>query len=154
MIALAVVASACSGPREAADGEDADDLPTPTVRMSDYEDFDPSEYREVAVRPGPELEHDVPQRLMEGRADEGIEAQVQGFRVQVFSSLDKDQAVEREEAARSTTEMPVYMVYMQPYYRVRVGNFTSREAAERARSALAQRFPDAFIVPDTVEITR
>src|SRR5690606_41819415 len=40
------------------------------------------------------------------------------------------------------------------YYRVRMGNFRSREAAERAREFLAQRFPDAFIVPDTVEITR
>ena len=154
IVMLALFAGACAGPREATDSEDADELPTPTVRMADYEDFDPSAYREEAVRPGVDLEHDVPPRLMEGRADEGIRAQVQGYRVQVFSSLDKTQAVEHEEAAKTITEMPVYMVYMQPYYRVRVGNFTSREAAEQARSNLAQRFPDAFIVPDTVEITR
>lgn len=154
IVMLATSVAACSGPREATDGEDADELPTPTVRMSDYEDFDPSEYREVAVRPGVEVEHDVPESLMEGRADEGIRDQVRGYRVQVYSSLNKDEAVQREETAKSLTEMPVYMVYMQPYYRVRVGNFTSREAAERARSALAQQFPDAFIVPDTVEITR
>ena len=154
VVVLALFASACAGPREATDVEDTDDLPTPTVRMADYEDFDPSEYREEAVRAGVDLEHDVPERLLEGRADEGIRAQVQGYRVQVYSSLDKSQAVEHEEAAKTFSEMPVYMVYMQPYYRVRVGNFTSREAAERARSNLAQRFPDAFIVPDTVEITR
>jgi hypothetical protein len=37
---------------------------------------------------------------------------------------------------------------------VRIGNFTSRAAAESARSYLAPRFPEAFIVPDTISVTR
>lgn len=166
LVVFSVLLSACAGPREATDPEDADELPVPAVQMSDYEDFDPSPYREAAVEAAVDVEHDVPNRLMEGRADEGVTAQVQGYRVQVYSSLNRDEAIAQEEAAKSwwssnqeeappgVSALPVYRVYIQPYYRVRVGNFRSREAAERARNFLSQRFPEAFIVPDTVEITR
>ncbi len=166
MLGLALILSACSGPREVVDDDEPDELPTPAVQMSDYEDFDPAPYREAERTPATEIAHDVPDALMEGRADEGVTATVRGYRVQVFSTLDRDEAIAQEEAAKSWWEsnaeaappgvgmMPVYRVYIQPYYRVRMGNFRSREAAERAREFLAQRFPDAFIVPDTVEITR
>jgi len=134
--------------------------------MADFEDFDPSPYREREVADAEEIEHDVPERLMEGRADEGMQAQVQGYRVQVHISLNRDEAIAQEESAKSWIESnqsiapggvsvsSVYRVYSQPYYRIRVGDFTSREAAEQARNFLAQRFPDASIVPDTVQITR
>lgn len=162
IVILAVVLAACAGPREAVEPEDADELPIPAVQMSDYEDFDAAPYREADDVPAEAVEHDVPTRLMEGRADEGVTAQVSGYRIQVYQSLNRDEAIAQEEEVQSWLDsnseaapaMPVYRVYMQPYYRVRVGNFRSREAAERARNILAQRFPDAFIVPDTVEITR
>lgn len=164
-----VLVSACAGPREAAEpAEEAGELPTPAVVLAEYEDFDPSPYEEDVIGPAVRLEHDVPAALMEGRADEGIRREVQGFRIQLHSSLDKDAALGVEEEARdwlgsaestspagiSSGDPPVYVVYIQPYYRVRVGNFTSRQAAERARQYLSQRFPDAFIVPDTVVVTR
>lgn len=166
VVLLTITLAACAGPREATDGEDADELPTPAVRMSDFEDFDPSPYRESDVGDVADIEHDVPEPLMEGRADEGIQAQVEGYRVQVYISLNRDEAITQEEAAKSWIESnesaapggvsvsSVFRVYSQPYYRIRVGNFTSREAAEQARNFLAQRFPDASIVPDTVQITR
>ena len=162
LLTLAVVLAACAGPRETVEPENADELPIPAVQMSDYEDFDAAPYREADIAPAEAVEHDVPTRLMEGRADEGVTAQVSGYRIQVYQSLNRDEAIAQEEEVQSWLDsnseaapaLPVYRVYMQPYYRVRVGNFGSREAAERARNFLSQRFPDAFIVPDTVEITR
>lgn len=164
---LLVFVSACAGLREATEpAEEADELPTPEVDMAQYEDFDPTPYEEPDLAPAPSFEHDVPERLMEGRADEGVTSEVQGFRIQVHSSLDKGTAVEVEEEVKEwlradeqpapsyAGDLPIYVVYMQPYYRVRIGNFASRERAERARQYLEQRFPDAFIVPDTVSITR
>ena len=50
--------------------------------------------------------------------------------------------------------MPVHTVYRQPYYRVRVGNFTSRSEAERALQFLSPRYGDAFIVRDDVTVTQ
>ncbi len=169
-LSLALVfLAACAGPREATDPvEDADELPTPEVQMSDYEDFDSSTYTEPPPGADPGIEHDVPASLMEGRADSGVESNVRGFRVQVFQTLDKNSAVDLEEDAKAWwsevqeeappgllgDDMAISVVYMQPYYRVRIGNFTSRDAAERARSYLTRRFPDAFIVPDTITVTR
>ena len=168
-IAAVILLSACAGSREATGpSEPADDLPTPAVRMSDYEDFDASVYRETAPQVNTRLEHDVPDKLMAGTADTGVRSTVQGYRVQIYSTLDKSTALQQEEGAKSwwrangdsappglfSDELTVNVVYIQPYYRVRLGNFTSRASAERARAFLAQRYPDAFIVPDTVTVTR
>lgn len=167
--ALLLLVSACSGSRESSRStEPGDELPTPQVQHSDYEDFDASAYREPAPRVATDIEHDVPEDLMLGRADSGVRSTVQGFRVQVFTTLDKNVAVEQEEGAKAwwsenqgnapaglfSSELPVSVVYIQPYYRVRIGNFTSRESAEQALDFLSRRFPEAFIVPDTVTVTR
>lgn len=169
LAAFIMLLSACAGPRETTGpAEPADELPTPAVRMSDYEDFDASAYRETAPQAAAALEHDVPSKLMAGTADTGVRSTVQGYRIQVYSTLDKNTALQQEEEAKSwwrankdsaptglfSDDLDVYVVYIQPYYRVRIGNFTSRDAADRARSFLAQRFPDAFIVPDAVTVTR
>ena len=167
-LTLVFLAACASSRGTSGPAEPAEELPTPEVQMSDYEDFDPSAYREPAPAVELGIEHDVPENLMEGRADSGIRTNVQGFRVQVFSTLDKNDAVQQEEAAKDwwrvtqqdappgvfSDEMPVSIVYIQPYYRVRIGNFTSRAAAESARTYLAPRFPEAFIVPDTISVTR
>ncbi len=161
--------SACAGSREASGpAEPADELPTPEVRMSDYEDFDPSAYREQPPETAAGIEHDVPDKLMQGTADTGVRSTIQGYRIQVYSTLDKSTALQQEEDVKAwfrdngdmappglfSNELAVNVVYIQPYYRVRLGNFTSRDAAERARKFVTQRYSDAFIVPDTVTITR
>lgn len=169
-VAALLLLAACSGPQAGRDvqPEAPEELPTPAVDLSDYEDFDPSAYPDEAPAQE-EIRHDVPRSLMEGRAAAGTTTTASGFRVQIFSTLDKSAAVTAEEEAKAwwqaeqstgaapglfPDDLPIYTVYRQPYYRVRVGNFTSRAAAERARTYLARRFPEAFIVPDTVTIRR
>lgn len=169
LLASLVLLGACAGSRDArGPAEPADELPTPEVRMSDFEDFDPSIYRERPPDVAVTVEHDVPDDLMQGTADTGVRSTVQGYRIQVYSTLDKNTAVDQEEDVKAWwrerrnsappglfgDDLDVNVVYIQPYYRVRLGNFTSRSAADRARSFVTQRFPDAFIVPDTVTITR
>ncbi|PSQ84464.1 MAG: hypothetical protein BRD44_00860 [Bacteroidetes bacterium QS_7_67_15] len=60
----------------------------------------------------------------------------------------------RYSPRRINDGMPVHTVYRQPYYRVRVGNFTSRSEAERALQFLSSRYGDAFIVRDDVTVTQ
>lgn len=139
------------------------------VDLSRYEDFDPAPYREEAPAVREEIEHDVPARLLSGRADAGVERTVQGFRVQILSSKDRDAAERaavqaeqwwREQAGEApgdlfaADDLPVYTVFRQPYYRVRVGNFTSRAEAERALEYLSKRYSDAFIARDEVTVTQ
>lgn len=105
---------------------------------------------------------------MGGRSTAGTTTTVQGFRVQVYSTLDKTEAVNLEEQARAwwqaqqggapaglmPGQLPIYTLFIQPYYRVRIGNFRTRAEAEQARRFLQSRFPDAFIVPDRVTVRR
>ncbi len=94
---------------------------------------------------------------------------VQGFRVQIQQTPQKaqaDQAVSRvsawwrslppaqRPAGLNGKTAPVYVQWKQPYYRVRVGNFATRAAAEQALRKLAAQYPTAFIVPETVTVVQ
>lgn len=169
-VLLLLLLPACKTTGSAADDGDAPvEPPEEQVDLSRYEDFDPAPYREEAPDPREEgIEHDVPASLMGGRADAGVQQTVQGYRVQVFSSRDKaaaDDEISRvnqwwnANAAGApeglfSDDLPVYVVYRQPYYRVRIGNFTSRAEAERALQYLHQRYGDAFISRGQVTVTR
>lgn len=95
---------------------------------------------------------------------------LQGFRIQLVTTPEKDaadayveQAIDwwaalpagrRPDYLATGNELDVKIAWRQPYYRVRVGSFASRAEAEAALEAVRARFPDAFIVPDTVTVTR
>ncbi len=145
-------------------------LPTPVVDISRYENFDPSPYPDAPPDTLATVAHDVPAQLMEGRAAEGLRSEVPGFRVQIFSSIERNAATGAQENVQAWWRqqhdegtvpeeifpegLPVYNVYSQPYYRIRVGDFLSREEAQTLHSVLVRHFTDAFIVPDTIIITR
>ncbi len=74
-------------------------------------------------------------------------AQVYGYRVQVMAALKEENANRLAEELRSKIDKPVYIEYIAPYYKVRVGDFLSREEAERFRDTLrSMGYYDAFIV--------
>ncbi len=140
------------------------------VETARIEQFDPSPWPDAPLDTLTTIVHDVPAHLMEGRAAEGLQAEIPGFRVQIFSSIERDETVEAQENVqiwwREQREegaipedlfpegLPVHSVYSQPYYRIRIGDFLSREEAQALHRILARRFTDAFIVPDTIIITR
>lgn len=171
LLVLALSLAACAGSRPVAPVEPAP-LPEPAAPapppVEDYEDFDPSPYRDAPPSLTTSIEHDVPARLMAGRAAAGTARTVQGFRIQIANVPSKDAADEQVEAAIRwyaeqraagrtgglfrAADAPVYTIYRQPYYRVRVGNFATRAAANQALGAVAARFPGALVVPDTVTV--
>lgn len=172
LVLLLVVASACSGPREAS----TPDVPGPDERearkyaLSEFEDFDPRPYSDVALEQSRTVEHDVPQQLLDGRVEEQSMKTVDGYRIQIFSSQNKREADQRANdviawwnASRddsefeasypgNTAQPPVYIVFRQPYYRVRLGNFAERKEALAFTQIVAKRFPDAFVLPDRVTV--
>ena len=147
--------------------EEDDALPQPReVNLADYEDFDASPYREEAPQADEDITHDVPEELMTGRSGAGELVTMQGYRIQVFSTLEKGQAEDHrqkmaswwqqqfQEGEGTSSDSPVVIRYKQPYYRVRLGNFTSRSAAERVLSSVKEQYDSAFIVPDEVTVRR
>jgi hypothetical protein len=165
VVILSLALGACAGIRDP-EIHRAPEQPVTHVNVGDFEDFDASPYREEVARVAV-VQHDVPSRLMDGEAPRTTTRTVQGFRIQVLSSVDKaeaDRAVDeamswwsanRGEAPQGLfgSQLPVYVVYQQPYYRVRIGNFATRADAQRRLDFVRRQYPGAFLAPDTVTIT-
>ncbi|HET6569543.1 MAG TPA: SPOR domain-containing protein [Rhodothermales bacterium] len=146
--------------------KEAEEERAQVINHAAYEDFDPAPYEEAAADSA--IHHDVPEALMQGRADAGLAQTVRGYRIQLTQTQDKDAADAavneamvwwREQAGLpgapaffKQQDAPVYILYRQPYYRVRVGNFASRDEAQEAAAYILLRFPGAAVVPDTVTL--
>ena len=76
---------------------------------------------------------------------------VYGYRVQIFAFESMERAEAAAQEARIRVDLPVYVEYIPPYYKVRVGDFLIREEAEKVRNQLRlSGYPDAFLVETLV----
>lgn len=76
-----------------------------------------------------------------------------GFRVQIFASETNDGAERMASQARFRVTEGVYVEYIYPYYKVRVGDCASREAADGLKARLVSMgYRDAFVVPTQINI--
>ena len=134
---------------------------------SEVEKLNPANYPDSAVVLDDTIVHDVPEILMTSSADDGVVEEVDGFRVQVFSSVDRNEAVNAEESLRrwlrtkTVVELDslglfssgeIVSLYRQPYYRVRIGAFMTREEASPLSEVMRRIYPSTLVVPDLIEI--
>lgn len=84
-----------------------------------------------------------------------------GFRVQVFSGnnqrLSKDEAFQKEKEVKELMpELPTYIKYDAPFWKLRVGDFQTHEEAYHLLRELMAAFPsygkEMYIVDDKVRI--
>ncbi len=133
------------------------------------ETFDEASYPTEAPVVDVEVVHDVPDALLAGSVGQNLTGLQQGWRIQVVFAREKavaDQAVDNVHGWLSrmrgvypdTTvfqqSLPVYNVYVQPYFRVRVGNFTTRDSAEELLAKMIADYPKAFVVVDQINVRR
>ena len=176
LLAVALSVSACSGLRPVEPETPETGGPGEAPAYPAYESFDPSGYdAQPQATTGP-VAHDVPARVMEGRVEvpggstapapaprEPQAAEVDGYRVQVFTSSSRDAAERvRSEAVAwwtrtqpgSSRSLEALVAYRQPYYRVQLGAFATREDADAALAVVRRQYPEAFVVPDRVTVMR
>ncbi|MGM9746847.1 MAG: SPOR domain-containing protein [Paludibacteraceae bacterium] len=96
---------------------------------------------------------------LEAQQVRGTETTIRGFRVQLFSSNNartaRDAAFKVEKTIREKLpHMAVYVTYTSPFWRVRVGNCTTHDEAQRLRQYLIEQLPglatETYIVPDQI----
>lgn len=76
---------------------------------------------------------------------------LQGFRVQVYSGSSRRLAMQiRNDISLSQPAFAVYLIYKQPSFRVRVGDFNTRLEAQKLLNEVKAQYPSSFIVPDEV----
>lgn len=88
------------------------------------------------------------------------EIEMQGWRVQIYSSNNQLVAKQEAEALKKQLESeltePIYMDFIQPFWKVRIGNFRTVEEARTYRDLLVQQFPElqaeSYPVRDVIKI--
>lgn len=86
--------------------------------------------------------------------------EVDGFRVQVYSSnqqqIAKNESLMLQQELEKVLSKTVYTISEPPFWKVRVGDFLTREEAVAYKNELIVQFPElqssAYIVPDKIII--
>jgi hypothetical protein len=99
----------------------------------------------------PGLEELMEKYRKENYASPGVD----GFRVQVFSDAGnnaKDRAGNAlKEFQEAFPDIPVYLTYQQPNFKVRAGDFRYKAEARKLQKIIHLQFPGAFIVKDFIQ---
>ena len=93
----------------------------------------------------------------------GIERQqqeVNGFRVQVYASnqqqIAKNESILLQQEMEKKLSDPVYVISEPPFWKVRVGNFLTRDEANQHKESILELFPElqnsTYVVPDKIII--
>jgi hypothetical protein len=125
------------------------------------EDFDITPYRtEIDIEAPPIGTDKLPPDVWYGynndstNIDKKIIGTTDGYRVQVLSTDDIDQANSvRAEIYEKTTRKEVYVIFDPPFYKVKVGDFTSKSEAENLRFKLTQLgYTESKVVQEIVNL--
>ena len=88
--------------------------------------------------------------------------EIDGFRVQIFSSnrqqTAKEEALVLEKKMTEALSTAVYVAYIAPFWKVRLGNFRTYEEANAFKVHLITQFPelqgDTYIVRDKIQVRK
>ncbi|MFH1319044.1 MAG: SPOR domain-containing protein [Bacteroidota bacterium] len=76
---------------------------------------------------------------------------IQGYRVQIFFGSKKRNALEvKTDFTEKYPTVEAHLLYDQPYFKIRVGDFRTRLKAEKLSKEISGDFPNAFIVSDLI----
>jgi hypothetical protein len=81
-----------------------------------------------------------------------------GFRVEIFFSSElnarqKAQNIKNDFLA-AYPNYNVYITYISPDFKVRIGNFRTKNEALKVVNEIKVQFPKAFVVPDLIELPK
>lgn len=106
----------------------------------------------VQVIKDPQIDSLIAKRLeLSKDSRSGSNISVSGYRVQIFSGLERQQAY--SEQAKFKVRFPAYSTYIsyvQPNYRVRVGDFRTRLEAEKFMNELRKFYSSLFIFSEMI----
>ena len=79
---------------------------------------------------------------------------IPGYRIQIFfdsglNSSDRARQA-KDEFQRTYPEIPAYISWKAPNYRVRIGDFKTRLEAERTMQLILSDYPNAWVIKDEI----
>lgn len=83
----------------------------------------------------------------------GRKVTARGYRVQIYSGSSRTDAYSAQAKFKQTyKDLNTYVSYEQPNYRVKVGDFTSRNEAQALMNQLKRDYGAVFIFTETITI--
>ena len=80
--------------------------------------------------------------------------EINGYRIQIAAYSGVNSKSQAEYAKNSFSSLfpytKVYLVYTEPYFKVRVGNYYTRLQAYKDLENIKLTYPSAYIVPDKI----
>ena len=79
-----------------------------------------------------------------------------GYRIQLFmetgnNALEHAETV-KEEFEERYDEVPAYITFGEPYYRVRIGDFRTRLEAQQFLEKINRKYPNAWVIQDKINL--
>ncbi|SMO90494.1 SPOR domain-containing protein [Fodinibius sediminis] len=162
LLSFAFIFSACSTSRQAADGgpsdaEMADEGMTEEEARALQQLLDENRSALADLQQSDEVE--IPSVFTQEASTGSAVSRnpYQGYRIQLVSTRDVQQAdtissqfQEWIEAEALAYNPKAYVFFKQPYYKVHIGDFHSKEKAAAFTQLIKQKYPDAWVVPDRI----
>ncbi len=81
---------------------------------------------------------------------------IDGFRVQIFMETGND-AVRHADSIKAVfsqkyPDTPIYLIFGQPYYRLRIGDFRTRLEAENQYQQIKKEYANSFVTADRINL--
>lgn len=98
-----------------------------------------------------QMEPSVEQLLQKKLDLDNQKPSIQGFRVQLYYGGNRSEALDlKSKFASLHPEVETYLIYQQPYFRLRAGNFRTRMEAYKLFRIVEKELPSVFIVNDEI----
>ena len=77
-----------------------------------------------------------------------------GYRLMVLNTAKRDEAISAKTRIYTYfPELKAYLIYQSPYFKLKAGNFRTRDEAEKYQKELSVYFPKGvFIISETIEV--
>jgi hypothetical protein len=93
--------------------------------------------------------------LFELQAEKNKESlYISGFRIQIFFGNRTESNNFKARFLELYPDEKVYVSYLAPNFRVRVGDYRNRFKAEKQKKIFSEHFPNCYIVPDQIELPK
>jgi hypothetical protein len=78
-----------------------------------------------------------------------------GFRIQLFSGIERNNAnALKAKFLKQFPNYPVYLIYQQPYFKLRAGDFRNKLEAQWLFNQLLLEYGEVLIVPDKINYSK
>ena len=83
-----------------------------------------------------------------------VDSSFNGYRIHIFMEIGND-ALNNAKAVKAQFErafpdIPIYLTYAEPYFRLRAGDFRNRVEAEKCLRRIKPKFKEAFVTADMI----